>query len=364
MADIKKIAVGLSGGVDSTLTALLLQQQGFEVIGVTLRLHDGRAAALSGRTCGGSQSVARAQKSADELGIPLHVVDCCREFEHRVLKASWAAFETGSTPNPCFVCNTTVKFAELLNTARRLGAAKIATGHYARIELDREQRPVLRRGLDSGKDQSYFLAGLSAEVLAETLFPLGTMLKTEVKKLAAAYGLSSSTLKESQDLCFAGPEGHFSNELCSRFAGRSTPGIFIDASGRQLGRHTGIHQYTVGQRRGLGFATGERVKITSIDPASGVIAVCGGAEAACSLHCRAVQFSWNREPLACAERAMAQVRYRQSAVEAVLEENAESTLQLRFATPVFGVCPGQLLVLYQDDCVLGYGTIARCADQR
>jgi len=355
----KKIAVGLSGGVDSTLTALLLQQQGFEVMGVTLKLHDRGATDTTGKACGGNQSTLRAQKSADELGIPLHVIACCQKFESRVLKKSWEAFETGSTPNPCFICNTTVKFAELLNTARTLGADQIATGHYARIEFDSWQNPVLKRGLDTNKDQSYFLSGLSPEVLNQTLFPLGSMQKNDVKKLASTYGLSSSTLKESQDLCFAGPEGHFSNALCSRFSGKSTPGVFMDVSGKQLGTHNGIHQYTIGQRRGLGFATGERVKIISINPDSGVIVVSGGKEAACTLQCRAVQFNWSREPLECGERAMAQVRYRQTAVEAVIENNDHNSLQLRFTTPVFGVSPGQLIVLYKDDCVLGCGTITR-----
>lgn len=355
----KKIAVGLSGGVDSTLAALLLQQQGFEVVGVTLKLHQRAAAEVQDNKCGGNLSTLRAQRSADELGIPLHVVDCCRNFESFVLKDSWEAFEAGCTPNPCFVCNGTVKFVELLSTARTLGAEKIATGHYARIGYDSQERPVLQRGIDTNKDQSYFLSGLSSEILRSTLFPLGSMKKTEVKRLADALGLSSATLKESQDLCFAAPEGHFSNELCSRFGGKPTPGVFVDEHGKQLGTHDGIHQYTIGQRRGLGFATGERVKITSIDPESGIIVVGGGPEAACAWECRAAPFNWSRSPLLCGERALAQVRYRQSAVEAVIENCAHNSLRLRFSTPVFGVSPGQLLVLYQDDCVVGCGTIAR-----
>ena len=354
----KKIIVGLSGGVDSTLTALLLKQQGFDVIAVTLKLHANNTTETNGIKCGGSEFTQRAQRSADELGIPFHVIDCRQKFEKRILEKSWQAFETGNTPNPCYMCNATVKFVELLNTARTLGAEEIATGHYARIEFDSQQRPVLKRGLDTNKDQSYFLSGISSEILNRTLFPLGSMQKSDVKKLVASHGLSCSTLRESQDLCFAAPNGHFSNMLCKHFSGISTPGIFIDESGKQLGIHNGIHQYTIGQRRGLGFATGERVKIININPHSGVIVVSGNKDAACFLQCRANPFYWSREPLTCGELAMAQVRYRQAAVESVIEENT-SALQVRFATPVFGVSPGQLLVLYKDDCVIGSGTISR-----
>ena len=354
----KKIIIGLSGGVDSTLTALLLQQQGFDVIGVTLKLHDNNTTETNDERCGGNESILRAQTSADELKIPLHIIDCCQEFEDRILKKSWIAFESGCTPNPCHLCNTTIKFVELLNTARNLGAEQIATGHYAQIEFDSRQRPVLKRGMDTNKDQSYFLSGISADVLCNTLFPLGSMQKSNVKKLAASNDLSCSTLKESQDLCFAAPDGHFSNMLCDRFEGKPTPGVFIDESGKQLGTHNGIHQYTIGQRRGMGFATGKRVKIVSIDPCSGVIMISEDKNAACFSQCRSNQFNWSREPLTCGEPVMAQVRYRQAAVEAVIEKSNGNALQVKFTTPVFGVSPGQVLVLYKDDCVIGCGAIS------
>lgn len=355
----EKIIIGLSGGVDSTLTALLLQQQGFDVIGVTLKLHEKNTIGTDGKSCGGNLSAIRAQVSADELGIPLHVINRCEQFEERILEKCWKAFEIGTTPNPCYACNATIKFVELFKTAQSLGAEQIATGHYARIEFDALKRPVLKRGLDPNKDQSYFLSGVSPEILSRTLFPLGAMQKSDVKKLASQYGLSSSTLKESQDLCFAAPEGHFSNALCDRYSGKSISGIFVDEDGTQLGTHQGLHQYTIGQRRGLGFATGERVKIISIDPETGVIVVSGRKEAACFSRCKADPFTWCRTPLKQGEILMAQVRYRQPAVKATIEQIDLNSLQVSFEKPVFGVSPGQLLVLYQDDCVVGHGTIVR-----
>ncbi|MDA3923175.1 MAG: tRNA 2-thiouridine(34) synthase MnmA, partial [Kiritimatiellae bacterium] len=202
----EKIIIGLSGGVDSTLTALLLQKMGFDVIGVILKLHKSNKSGIDESACGGNQSIMSAQISADELGIPLHIVDCSKKFENRILKRCWKIFESGATPNPCYSCNALVKFVELLNTARCFNAEKIATGHYARIDFDTQERPVLKRGLDKNKDQSYFLSGLPPSILKHTLFPLGSMQKEDVKRAAKKQGLSSSTLKESQDLCFAGPE--------------------------------------------------------------------------------------------------------------------------------------------------------------
>jgi len=353
-----KVIVGMSGGVDSSLTAVLLKQN-YDVVGVILKLHNKPLDGFDTQDCGNIQSLERAEKAAEEVAIPLHVIDCSNEFLNNTLKRCWKAFERGTTPNPCHICNATVKFTELLKAAEEFGAEKIATGHYSRIFFDNENRPVLKRGIDIGKDQSYFLSGLSAEILSRTLFPLGKMQKDEVRKLAALHGLSSVKLKESQDLCFTGPEGHFSNALYEKFNGRRIPGFFVDKSGTVLGRHDGIHQYTIGQRRGLGFATGTRVKITSIDPASGVIVVSDKKEAACSKNCIAAPFQWSRDSLKSGDNVMAQVRYRQPPAEAVITQADEQSISISFKKPVFGITPGQVLVLYKDDCVLGSGVITR-----
>ena len=355
-----RIVVGLSGGIDSTVCALLLQEQGFEVVGVTLRLRPCGDADGARKSCCGPDAAGMAGSVAAQLGIRHYVMDCREHFETDVLRPCWSDFESGATPNPCVRCNADVRFDELLGLGRKLGADLVATGHYARIEFDAQGRPLLLRGVDANKDQSYFLHALAPETLRHVRFPLGGMTKPEVRALAQARGLVNAERAESQDVCFAGPEGHFAEFLRRQYDGRATPGVFVDEAGHVLGRHTGIHQYTIGQRRGLGFAVGERVKVVAVDPATGTITVSERPEAACSPLCRAEGFRWHRETLGAGGRALAQVRYRQRAVGATVESLAADgrALDVRFDEPVFGVTPGQSLVLYDGDRVLGGGRIA------
>ncbi len=346
-----RIVVGLSGGIDSAVTALLLQELGYDVIAVTLRL----------KACGDAETIAMAAAVAAQLGVRHEVADCRAGFEAAVMRPCWNAFESGATPNPCVLCNAALKFGEMVTFGRSLGADLIATGHYARLETDAQNRPLLRRGLDPDKDQTYFLHAIAPETFQHVRFPLGNLTKSEVRAIAQARGLVNAKSEESQDVCFAGPDGHFAELLRQQFHGRATPGVFVDEAGRVLGHHTGLHAFTIGQRRGLGFATGERVKIIAIDPATGTITVSGRPEAACSATCRAEAFCWHREPLTTGDRACAQVRYRQRAVAATLEavEDGGATVRVRFDEPVFGVTPGQSLVLYDGDLVLGGGRITR-----
>lgn len=346
-----RIVVGLSGGIDSAVTALLLQEQGYEVIAVTLRLS----------ACEDTDALAQARAVAEQLGIRHVVADFRPQFESAVLRPCWEAFEHGATPNPCVFCNAAIKFGEMAALGYTLGADLIATGHYARLEVDALSRPLLRRGLDPQKDQTYFLHAVAPETWRRVRFPLGNRTKPEVRAIAQAHALVNAQSAESQDVCFAGPEGHFAELLRQQFHGRATPGVFVDEAGRVLGHHAGIHQYTIGQRRGLGFATGARVKIIAIDPASGTITVSGLPDAACSLTCRAEAFRWHRDPLAVGGIALAQVRYRQKAVAATLVSVGDGgrSVAVRFGEPVFGVTPGQSLVLYDGDLVLGGGRIVR-----
>ena len=346
-----RIAVGLSGGIDSAVTALLLKEQGYEVIAVTLRL----------KACGDEETVARAAAVAAQLGVRHEVPDCRTRFETAVMRPCWDAFARGTTPNPCVLCNVAIKFGEMVDIARALGSDLVATGHYARLAFDAQGLPLLRRGLDPNKDQTYFLHAVSPETLRHVRFPLGDLTKPDVRAIAAAHGLVNAKSAESQDLCFAGPDGHFAEQLRQQFHGRAIPGVFVDEDGKVLGHHAGIHQYTIGQRRGLGFATGARVKIIAIDPATGTIIVSGRPEAACAPTCQAENFCWHREPLAVGARAFSQVRYRQKAAVATIESVGEDgrTVGVRFDEPVFGVTPGQSLVLYDGDLVLGGGRITR-----
>ncbi len=356
-----RIVVGLSGGIDSTVCALLLREQGYEVIGVTLRLRPCGDSDSAQKSCCGPDAAGMAASVAAQIGIRHYVIDCREHFETDVLRPCWADFESGATPNPCVRCNADVRFDELLAIANKLGADLVATGHYARVDLDQQGRPLLLRGVDANKDQSYFLHAIAPETLRRVRFPLGGLTKPEVRALAQARGLVNAARAESQDVCFAGPEGHFAEFLRRQFHGRATPGVFVDEQGHVLGRHTGIHSFTIGQRRGLGFATGERVKIIAIDPATGTITVSDRPEAACSAACRAEAFRWHREPLRPGDCASAQVRYRQKAVQAEMAAVGEEgrALSVRFSEPVFGVTPGQSLVLYDGDLVLGGGRIVR-----
>jgi tRNA-specific 2-thiouridylase len=356
-----RIVVGLSGGIDSAVCALLLKEQGYEVVGVTLRLRACGDADSQQKSCCGPDAAGMAGSVAAQLDIRHYVVDCREHFERDVLRPCWEAFEGGATPNPCVLCNAAVRFDELLDIGRKLGADLVATGHYARLLLDEQARPLLMRGVDPNKDQTYFLHAIAPETLRHVRFPLGGMTKPEVRAIAQANGLVNAERAESQDVCFAGPEGHFAEFLRQQFHGRATPGVFVDEAGRVLGRHTGIHQFTIGQRRGLGFATGERVKVIAIDPVTGTLVVSDQPEAACSAACRAEAFQWHRNPLAIGDRATAQVRYRQKAVGVTIETIGEEgrAVRVRFDEPVFGVTAGQALVLYDGDLVLGGGRIVR-----
>lgn len=346
---LQRVIVGLSGGVDSTVCAWLLREQGHEVIGVTLLMQP----AAHGAPAVQEDAAAAAQ----QLGIPHRTVDLRDRFESHVLRPCWETFGRGATPNPCVLCNPNVKFYGLLACARELGSDAVATGHYARIAFDAQRRPLLLRGADARKDQSYFLHALDADTLARTRFPLGGMTKPDVRALAAQHGLTRTGRAESQDVCFGGAESHIAETLRQRFHGKAVPGVITDEDGNILRRHDGIHPFTLGQRRGLGVATGQRAKVISIDAQSGVIVISSRPGASCRQACVAEPFRWHREPPACGASVTAQVRYRQKPVTATVEACSGGTLRLRFAEPVFSVTPGQALVLYDGDCVLGGGVI-------
>jgi tRNA-specific 2-thiouridylase len=355
-----RIAVGLSGGVDSTVCAAMLREQGYEVVGVTLLMQP-ETGEQAQKACGGSDAVTVAVAVASQLGIEHVVVDCRERFEREVIQPCWETFSRGATPNPCIWCNPNVKFSGLLDAARNAACTLLATGHYAWVLPDTQQRPRLHRGTDPNKDQSYFLYGLSEELRNMLCFPLGGMTKEEVRDRAKVYGLVNAARVESQDICFAEPGEHVAECLRKKYDGNAIPGVIVDEMGKVLGHHDGIHQYTIGQRRGLKVATGERAKIIAIDAKTGTIVLSSRPDAVMGWGCTADAFIWHCKPPSTGTPLLAQVRYRQKAVVATLEKCNGDTVSVRFTEPVFGITPGQSLVLYDGDCLLGGGVIQHSA---
>lgn len=344
----RRIAVAMSGGVDSSVAAARLLEQGVEVVGITLRLRpDGPS--LPGR---GATDVEAARAAAERLGIPHHVFDARDEFDRLVLRPAWEEYDRGRTPNPCVRCNRTVKFGVLWSHAAALGAEALATGHYARLERDADGRFVLRRGRDRRKDQSYFLAGLSDEQFARTILPLGDLSKDEVRARARALGLPNADRPGSRDACFGTIDGSFAEALRERFGAGARPGRIVDRAGREWGRHRGLHRFTVGQRQGLGIARGARAYVLAIEPASGDVVVGTWDELLCE-GVEATLIRWHERPAVRPARFEAQTRYRQPVVAAEVFEDGDGRLEVRFAERVAGVAPGQALVFYDGDRVVG-----------
>ena len=344
------MVVAMSGGVDSSVAAALLLRAGYDVVGVTLQLRSCQEQTAT-RSCCSEDGIAAARSVARGLGIPHCVLDCHQEFSHLVLRPAWEEYARGRTPNPCVICNRALKFGVLLEYAQRLGARFLATGHYARI-AHREGRPRLLRGCDRDKDQSYFLFALSDEQLRRVLFPLGDHTKSAVRELARGFGLPSAERRESQDACLVTDGEGFAESLRQLFREPCRPGSFVDRAGRVLGPHQGIHCYTIGQRRGLGIALGQRAFVAAIHAAAGdVVVTCDGNELeARSLVAR--QVVWHESPPA---RAAVQICYRHAAVPAEVAVLDEQSIRITFDAPVRAVTPGQAAVLFAEERLLGGG---------
>ena len=339
----KTIMVAMSGGVDSSVTAALLRQSGFSVVGVFMLLAQADGAAQSERV----------RRIAERLGVRLQVVDLAAEFQRQVLDYFSAAYQAGRTPNPCVVCNRTIKFGLLREIGRRLGLEAMATGHYARTALGSEGRIRLLTGLDPNKDQSYFLCGLGQEHLAGLTFPLGETTKDEVRRVAAGLGISSLHSAESQDICFL--QGR---DLAAFFADLpARPGEFVTRAGECCGRHRGIHLYTVGQRRGLGIPDATPYYVIGLDPARNQVVI--GKEEDLwhdELTVREMHWTSGREP-ALPRTCMVKIRYRHQAASALVSQDGAGGYTIKFTAPQRAITPGQFAVLYQDDEVIGGGAI-------
>ena len=357
-----RIVAAMSGGVDSSVSAALLLEQGFEVVGVTLQLQACDESVGDGSCCG-MDAIAQARAEAGHLGIHHYVLDCRQKFEKNVLLRSWEEYSRGRTPNPCVVCNEHIKFGMLLDHARALGADKLATGHYARIGMRRNGAPFLRRGADSRKDQSYFLFSIFPERLSAVLFPVGDFTKETVRSMAKRLGLPNAEREESQDVCFSEKETGYPEGLRRRFAKEAISGPLMDERGKLLGVHQGIHRFTIGQRRGLGVALGSPAWVKSIIPEIAAVVLTTRKEALAAKGLLATGVRWiGFSPKFRRLRCSIQVRYNQAPVSAVVEPGEDETARVWFDRPMRAVTPGQAVVFFHGDRVLGGGWI-ECAEQ-
>ena len=352
------VFVAMSGGVDSSVAALLLQQAGHKISGVNLRMfHNEDLGQSPGKTCCSLADAEDAGLVARRLGAPFYVFDVSQVFRSTVIRDFIEEYQNGRTPNPCAVCNRTVKFSALLDRVRVLGADYLATGHYARVEQDAATgRYLLKRGLDRSKDQSYFLYMLTQEQLAHTLFPLGGLEKTQVRQLAEAHGLVNAHKHDSQDICFV-PDGDYAAFIERTVGSPSLPGNFVDQKGQVLGHHRGIIRYTHGQHKGLGLSTSEPLYVLEKDAVSNTIRL-GPDSDLWSQTLTAEQFNWvsipePTEPIAVTVKT----RYSQREAAAIARSLPGGRCQVTFEEPQRAITPGQAVVLYQEEIVVGGGTI-------
>jgi tRNA-specific 2-thiouridylase len=370
MSSNKTIAVAMSGGVDSSTVAAMLRADGHNVIGLTMQLWNqrrladshGMPEAVQGRCCS-IDDVYDARRVAQVLDIPYYVVNHENRFEQDVVRPFVQDYLSGRTPIPCSLCNNHLKFDQLLITARQIGADLLATGHYAQVEHDpKSDRWLLKRPVDRAKDQTYFLFGLTQDQLSHTLFPLGGMNKPEVRERARQHGLALAEKPDSQEICFV-PNGDYKRFIDAYLEEQGdalpdTSGELVTTTGEVVGTHNGIHNFTVGQRKGLGIATGSPLYVIQLKGDKHQVVV-GPGEELLTRTMTAKRLNWISIPdLTEPIRVKAKIRHRHEVAPAMVEPNGDEQVLVTFDEPQRAITPGQAVVFYQDDVVVGGGWIA------